>query len=98
MLVLEGQGLLSQERERECDQVTQLSRLYLGTAHVAICLSVCHPTLYSSVYSINRHPSFLPFTYYPSLLLPIPPSLPPSLTHSSSPPLHIYSLISSCYQ
>ena len=43
MLVLEGQGLLSQGRESVCDQVTRLSRLYLGTAHVVICLSVCHP-------------------------------------------------------
>lgn len=43
MLVLEGQGLLNQGRERACDQVTRPSRLYLGTAHVAICLLVCHP-------------------------------------------------------
>lgn len=84
MLVLEGQGLLNQGRERACDQVTRPSRLYLGTAHVAICLSVCHPpsihlsppktTIHTFIHSHITPPSFSP-------------SLPLSIPHSFFPPL-----------
>lgn len=100
MLVLEGQGLLSQRRERACDQVTRPSRLYLGTAHVAICQSVPHPLF---ICPLHKPPSILSSIH----ILPLPPSLHPSLPPSfflPSPPLLFlpsppYSLtIHSCYQ
>lgn len=86
MLVLEGQGLLNQGRERACDQVTRPSRLYLGTAHVTICLSVCHPpsihlsppktTIHTFIHSHITPPSF-----FPSLTRSSLPSPPYSLTN-----------------
>lgn len=75
VLVLEGQGLLSQRRERACDQVTRPSRLYLGTAHVAICQSVTHPLF---ICPLHKPPSILSSIH----ILFLPPSLHPSLPPS----------------
>lgn len=76
VLVLEGQGLLSQRRERACDQVTRPSRLYLGTAHVAICQSVPHPLF---ICPLHKPPSILSSIHILSLPPSLHPSLPPSI-------------------